>query len=47
MTTGEIAERLKISFGTVETHRRNIMQKLGARNVVGMVRVAIENGLLD
>ncbi len=47
MTTGEIADKLKISFGTVETHRRNIMQKLGARNVVGMIRIAIENGLLE
>ena len=47
MTTGEIAEQLNISFGTVETHRRNIMHKLGARNAVGMVRIALENGLLD
>ena len=47
MTTGEIATELNISFGTVETHRRNIMHKLGARNVVGMVRIALEHGLLE
>ena len=47
MTTAEIAEQLHISFGTVETHRRNIMNKLGARNTAGMVRIAIENNLLD
>jgi DNA-binding NarL/FixJ family response regulator len=47
MTTGEIALELNIAFGTVETHRRNMMQKLGVKNVVGLVRLAIENGLLD
>ena len=47
MTTQEIADKLGIAFGTVETHRRNIMQKLGVRNVVGMVKFAIENNLLD
>ena len=47
MTTQEVADRLGIAFGTVETHRRNIMHKLGARNVVGMVRIALENGLLE
>jgi DNA-binding NarL/FixJ family response regulator len=46
MTTSEIAQKLHISFGTVETHRRNIMNKLGARNTAGMVRIALENILL-
>jgi DNA-binding NarL/FixJ family response regulator len=46
-TTQEIAEKLFISFSTVETHRRNILIKLGARNTAGLVRVAIENNLLD
>ena len=47
LTTTEIAEKLHISFGTVETHRRNIMNKLGARNTAGMVRIALEYKLLD
>jgi DNA-binding NarL/FixJ family response regulator len=46
-TTGEIAEELFISFGTVETHRRNILMKLNARNTAGLVKAAIEYNLLD
>lgn len=45
-TTQEIADRLFISFGTVETHRRNILSKLGARNTAGLVRIAMEYKLL-
>ena len=45
-TTAEIANKLFISFGTVETHRRNIINKLGVRNTAGLVRVAMEYGLL-
>lgn len=44
-TTQEISEKLFISFGTVETHRRNMMIKLGARNTAGLVRIAIEYDL--
>lgn len=46
-TTQEIAELLFISFGTVETHRRNITNKLGVRNTAGLVRVVLEYGLLS
>ena len=46
-TTAEIAEKLHISFGTVETHRRNMLIKLGARNTAGLVRTALEYGLLE
>lgn len=45
-TTSEIAEKLFISVGTVETHRHNMMNKLGVRNTAGLVRVAITHGLL-
>jgi len=41
-TTQEIADKLFISFGTVETHRRNMMLKIGARNTAGLVRIALE-----
>ncbi len=45
-TTGEIASELFISFGTVETHRRNLLMKLNARNTAGLVRMALEYDLL-
>ncbi|NNF34922.1 MAG: response regulator transcription factor [Saprospiraceae bacterium] len=45
-TTQEIADHLKIGFSTVETHRRNIGIKLGARNTAGIVRIALENKLI-
>lgn len=46
-TTQEIADTLFISFGTVETHRRNIMIKLGVKNTAGLVRIAIEYNLTN
>lgn len=46
-TTQEIADRLFISVKTVESHRKNLLQKLNARNTAGLVRIAIENKLLD
>lgn len=44
-TTHEISGALHISFGTVESHRRNIMMKLGAKNTAGLVRTALEYNL--
>jgi len=46
-TTQEIAEKLFISFGTVETHRRNMLIKTGARNTVGLVKMALDYDLLN
>jgi two-component system NarL family response regulator len=43
--SSEIAERLKISLGTVEVHRRNIMRKLGLHTVAQLTRYAIREGL--
>ncbi|HRK55441.1 MAG TPA: response regulator transcription factor [Cyclobacteriaceae bacterium] len=45
-TTKEIGLRLSISQKTVENHRMNMLQKLSARNTVGLVKYAYENGLL-
>lgn len=46
LTTQEISEKLFISPKTVETHRMNIMSKLGAKNSVGIIKRAIELDLL-
>ena len=45
-TNQEIAERMDISLRTVETHKRNLVKKLRVKNVVGLVRYAIENSYL-
>ena len=45
-TNAEVAEKLSISDRTVETHRTNIMGKLGLRSRAELVRFAIDNGLL-
>lgn len=43
----EIAAALKISLHTVETHRKNIMRKTGAGNVLSLVKWAYENDVLE
>jgi DNA-binding NarL/FixJ family response regulator len=44
-TNYEIAEKLFISVRTVDAHRRNLLEKTGARNTAGLVKFAIENKL--
>lgn len=41
-TSAEIANELYISLGTVESHRRNLMQKFKAKNIVELIRKAFE-----
>lgn len=43
----EIADRLNIGTTTVITHRKNIMEKLGARSLVDIIIYAVVNGLVD
>lgn len=47
MTNADIAAKLFLSTGTVDTHRKNIIGKLGVKNTVGLVRYALKNQLLD
>jgi len=42
----EISEQLFISTNTVETHRKNIMKKLKLKNIIGLVKYAINNNLI-
>jgi len=43
----ELAEKLFISPRTADTHRTNIMRKLGLHNVAEMVRFAFQNKLVE
>lgn len=45
-STKEIAFALKLSAKTVETHRAQIMERLGIRDVAGLVRYAMRIGLV-
>ena len=45
-STREIAERLFISVKTVETHRAQLMERLGISDVAGLVRLAVRTGLI-
>ena len=45
-STKEIAFVLKLSVKTVETHRAQIMERLGIRDVPGLVRYALRTGLV-
>jgi len=46
-STKQIADKLFISVNTVETHRKNLMAKLQAKNVTGLVKYAIQVGLIN
>ena len=46
MSNQEIADELHISLRTVETHRRNIMQKLNVKSVVSLVKYAVQNNII-
>lgn len=46
-STKEIAASLDIGVRTVETHRANLMRKLGVRSVALLTQVAIREGIID
>jgi len=47
LRNADIAKRLSISPRTVETHRANMMRKLGVRNQADLVRFALQHGLIS
>ena len=46
-TGSEIAQRLTLSQKTVETYRARLVEKLGIRDVAGLVKFAIQRGLVS
>jgi len=47
LTNTEIAERLSISPRTAETHRANLMRKLGIRTQTGLLKYALRRGIIE
>ena len=45
-TTPQIAKELNLAETTVDTHRRNMISKLGIKSSLGLVRYAYENGFI-
>lgn len=45
-TTQEIADQLFLSKHTIESYRKNLISKLQVRNLAGLTRYAVEQGLL-
>ncbi len=47
MSRKEISQALSISEKTISTYRARLFHKLGVRNVVELIRYAVEEGLVD
>lgn len=45
-TNQDIANKLFLSLRTVENHRNNLLQKLNVKNTAGLVKVALQEGLV-
>jgi DNA-binding CsgD family transcriptional regulator len=43
----EIGARLSVAEKTIYAHKANILQKLGLKNTVGMIKYAFDNGILS
>jgi DNA-binding NarL/FixJ family response regulator len=46
-STKAVAARLDLSVKTVEAHRGAIMRRLGIRDLAGLVRLAVREGLVN
>jgi DNA-binding NarL/FixJ family response regulator len=47
MTNNEIAGKLFISFTTVDTHRKNLLEKFSAKNTAELVKLAFQHKFLN
>ncbi|GDX52168.1 DNA-binding response regulator [Bacteroidota bacterium] len=47
LTNSEIAMKLNNSPMTIITHRKNLLRKLGVKNTAGLIKYAMENGMLN
>lgn len=45
--SGDIADLLKISLNTVETHRRHLFEKLQVSNLAGLIKAGIDQGYIQ
>jgi DNA-binding CsgD family transcriptional regulator len=46
-TSKEVAVTLNLSVKTAETHRTNLMRKLGLHSVADLTRYAVRNGIVQ
>jgi DNA-binding NarL/FixJ family response regulator len=46
LTNNQIAEQLFISTLTVDSHRKNLLAKLGVKNTASMIKIAVESKLI-
>lgn len=46
LTTREIAQEIYLSTHTIESHKKNMIQKLGCRNLVQLIVYAVKNKLV-
>ena len=47
LSSKQVAGELDISVRTVETHRANLMHKLGAKSMAVLIQAAIREGIID
>jgi two-component system, NarL family, nitrate/nitrite response regulator NarL len=47
LSTKEMADKINLSPKTVESYRKNLLQKLEARNTAHLIRIALKEGILD
>ncbi len=47
LTNPEIAEKIFVSVSTVDTHRKNLIMKLEAKNTADLIRMAFHFGILN